>query len=82
MVTSVQSTEKSDPMLLGVSVPLGITVSAAKEVGSAWRAFGMNLLQAIKHQKDAVKPDSAGAGKSATSESLDGSASSSAGVSA
>jgi hypothetical protein len=83
MGTSAQSTEK-DPVLLGVSVPLGVTVSAAKEVGTAWREFGMNLLQAIKQQKETIGKSSgksAGA-KSGASDNHDGSSSSSAGVSA
>jgi hypothetical protein len=73
MVTSAQTTEK-DPILLGVSVPLGVTVSAAKEVGTAWREFGMNLLQAIKQQKDTISKSSgksAGA-KPGASDNIDG----------
>jgi hypothetical protein len=83
MGTSAQSTEK-DPVLLGVSVPLGVTVSAAKEVGTAWREFGMNLLQAIKQQKETIgKSTSKSAGaKTGASDNLDGGASSSANVSA
>lgn len=80
MGTSVQSTEK-DPVLLGVSVPLGVTVSAAKEVGTAWREFGVNLLQALKQQKETIAKKSAGA-KTGASDKHDGNASSSAGVSA
>ena len=77
MVTSAQTTEK-DPMLLGVSVPLGVTVSAAKEVGLAWRTFGMNLVQAIKQQKDTLAKSgkSADASKPGVSEQRDGGASS------
>jgi hypothetical protein len=80
MGTSVQSTEK-DPVLLGVSVPLGVTVSAAKEVGTAWREFGMNLLQALKQQKETMSKKAAGA-KAGASGNVDGNASSSAGISA
>lgn len=82
MGTTAQTTEK-DPVLLGVSIPLGVTVSAAKEVGTAWREFGMNLLQAIKQQKDTMVKSTKSAGtKSGASDKLDGSASSSAGISA
>jgi hypothetical protein len=85
MVTSAQTTEK-DPMLLGVSIPLGVTVSAAKEVGSAWREFGLNLLQAIKHQKETIAAKSnnkkSASAKSGANDNLDGGASSSAGVNA
>jgi hypothetical protein len=79
MVTSAQ-TDK-DPMLLGVSVPLGVTISAAKEISTAWREFGVNLFQAIKSQKDAMGK-SKGAMPASKSENHDGAASSSAGVSA
>jgi hypothetical protein len=81
MGTTAQMTEK-DPVLLGVSVPLGVTKSAAKEVGTAWRDFGVNLLQAIKQQKDAIGKSSKSASKSDASDTRDGNASSSAGASA
>jgi hypothetical protein len=82
MGTSAQMTGK-DPVVLGVSVPLGVTRSAAKEVGTAWRDFGLNLLQAIKQQRDAMGRSSKSAGaKSDASDTRDGNASSSAGASA
>jgi hypothetical protein len=81
MGTTAQITEK-DPVLLGVSVPLGVTKSAAKEVGTAWRAFGVNLLQAIKQQKDALGKSSKSASAKGASDTRDGNASSSAGASA
>ena len=81
MGTSAQTADK-DPVLLGVSSPLGVTVSAAKEVGTAWREFGVNLLQAIKQQKDTIGKSSKSASAKSAGDNLDGNTSSSAGVSA
>jgi hypothetical protein len=49
--TSSASIEK-DPALLGVSVPLSVTVAAAKQVGAAWQKFGLDLVQAVKHSRE------------------------------
>lgn len=46
------STEKSDPALLGVSIPLSVTVTAAKQVGAAWQKFGVDLVHAVKTARE------------------------------
>ena len=73
-MASTSATDKSDPVVLGVSIPLTVTVSAAKQVGAAWQKFGMDLVSALSHVRDAKS------GSSKASE-IDAS-SSSAGVSA
>jgi hypothetical protein len=83
MGTSAQQIAGKDPVLLGVSVPLGVTRSAAKEVGNAWRDFGLNLLQAIKQQREAIgKSGKSASAKSDASDTRDGNASSSTSASA
>jgi hypothetical protein len=39
---------KPDPMVLGVALPVELTVSAAKQVGSAWTAAATAMVVAIK----------------------------------
>lgn len=52
MASTSASSEKPDPALLGVSVPLNVTVAAAKQVGAAWQKFGLDLVQAVKHSRE------------------------------
>ena len=47
--------EKSDPVVLGVSIPLTVTVSAAKQVGSAWKEFGSELVHALSQARESTK---------------------------
>jgi hypothetical protein len=37
---------------MGVSIPLSVTVSAAKQVGAAWQKFGLDLVQAVKTARE------------------------------
>jgi hypothetical protein len=46
------SSDKADPALMGVSIPLSVTVSAAKQVGAAWQKFGLDLVQAVKTARE------------------------------
>jgi hypothetical protein len=39
---------KPDPMVLGVALPVELTVSAAKQIGSAWSAAATAMVVAIK----------------------------------
>jgi hypothetical protein len=52
MASTSAQTDKSDPALLGVTIPLGVTVSAAKQVGAAWQKFGLDLVQAVKTSRE------------------------------
>lgn len=45
--------QKAEPAVLGVNIPINVTVSAAKQVGAAWQKFGMDLLEAVKHAREA-----------------------------
>lgn len=49
------SIDKADPVVLGVSVPLTVTVEAAKQVGAAWKEFGTGLVQAVAQARDSSK---------------------------
>lgn len=49
--TSAQS-PKSDPIVLGVSVPLNVTLTAVKQVADAWQKFGMDFAQAVTHIRE------------------------------
>jgi hypothetical protein len=73
--------DKTDPQVLGVSIPLTVTVTAAKQVGAAWREFGTGLVQALSQARESAKgtPKSK---KKAGGDDLDSGASASAGVSA
>jgi len=42
------SLERPDPMLLGVSVPLNLTISATKQIVDAWKECFVALSAAIK----------------------------------
>lgn len=55
MASTTTETQKSDPALLGVQVPLSVTMSAAKQVGAAWQKFGMDLLQAVQQKREGAK---------------------------
>jgi hypothetical protein len=46
--SSVMQSNQSDPMLLGVPVPLNLTVNKASEIGAAWRECMMALMAAAK----------------------------------
>jgi hypothetical protein len=48
-------TEKSDPVVLGVSVPVTVTVTAAKQVGTAWKEFGTGLVHALSQARESTK---------------------------
>jgi hypothetical protein len=39
---------KPDPMVLGVALPLELTMSAAKQVGTAWSAAATAMMTALK----------------------------------
>ena len=52
MASTATSTEKHDPALMGVSIPLSVTVTAAKQVGAAWQKFGLDLVQAVKTARE------------------------------
>jgi hypothetical protein len=52
MASTSASSDKPDPALLGVSVPLSVTLAAAKQVGAAWQKFGVDLVQAVKHSRE------------------------------
>ena len=56
MASTSAATEKSDPALMGVSIPLSVTVSAAKQVGAAWQKFGVDLVEAVKHARETKAP--------------------------
>jgi hypothetical protein len=76
--TSAQQTKKSDPIVLGVSVPLNLTLTAVKQVADAWQKFGMDFAQAVTH----IRETKATSTKSAKETAADTSASAAAGVSA
>lgn len=50
--SSAQSPTKSDPVVLGVSVPLNVTLTAVKQVADAWQKFGTDFAQAVTHIRD------------------------------
>ena len=50
--TSAQTPKKSDPVVLGVSVPLNVTLTAVKQVADAWQKFGTDFAQAVTHMRD------------------------------
>ncbi len=79
MASTSAQTDKSDPVVLGVSIPLSVTVAAAKQVGAAWQKFGVDLVQALTHVRDAKSPPLS---KQEKSEALESTASASAGVNA
>ena len=82
MASSVTSSiEKSDPVLLGVSLPLGLTVNAAKQVGAAWKDAGVHLVEALSHVRDEAKAK-ASKKLSDKKDELEGTAAAAAGVSA
>jgi hypothetical protein len=72
-----QETPKSDPVVLGVSVPLNVTLTAVKQVADAWQKFGMDFAQAVAHIRDS-KANS----KSAKEPPAESSAAAAAGVNA
>jgi hypothetical protein len=76
--TSAQQTKKSDPIVLGVSVPLNLALTAVKQVADAWQKFGMDFAQAVTHIRE-TKATSTKSKKEAAAES---SASAAAGASA
>lgn len=77
--TSAQRIKKSDPIVLGVSVPLNLTLTAVKQVADAWQKFGMDFAQAVTHMRD----NKTSASKRAKQESaLETGVSAAAGVSA
>jgi hypothetical protein len=39
-------------MVLGVSVPLSLTLTAVKQVADAWQKFGMDFAQAVTHIRE------------------------------
>jgi hypothetical protein len=47
--------EKADPVVLGVSVPLTVTVEAAKQVSAAWKEFGTGLVAALAQARESTK---------------------------
>jgi hypothetical protein len=47
--------DKADPVVLGVSVPLTVTVEAAKQVGAAWKEFGTGLVAALQQARETSK---------------------------
>jgi len=47
--------DKADPVVLGVSVPLTVTVEAAKQVGAAWKEFGTGLVAALQQARESSK---------------------------
>lgn len=57
MASTSAQTDKPDPALMGVSIPLSVTVSAAKQVGAAWQKFGVDLVQAVKTARDKPASD-------------------------
>jgi hypothetical protein len=62
------ATEKHDPALMGVPVPLSVTLSAAKQVGAAWQKFGLDLVQAVKTARETkTPPDDKSTGESSAS---------------
>lgn len=52
MASTSAQTQKSDPMVLGVSVPLNLTLTAVKQVADAWQKFGMDFAQAVTHIRE------------------------------
>jgi hypothetical protein len=50
--TTSAATDKPDPALMGVSIPLTVTVTAAKQVGAAWQKFGLDLVHAVKATRE------------------------------
>lgn len=79
--SGTSSIEKTDPKLLGVALPLGLTVNAAKQVGAAWKDAGLHLVEALSHVRDEAKAK-ASKKLEEKKEELNGSAAASAGVSA
>ena len=79
--SSAQTQKKSDPVVLGVSVPLQVTLSAVKQVADAWQKFGTDFAEAVTHIREtkAATTDKKQKEKEAIAES---SAASAAGVSA
>jgi hypothetical protein len=49
--------EKADPVVLGVGVPLNLTLSSAKVVVSAWKDFALALKTALEEKLK--KPEAA-----------------------
>lgn len=43
-----EEAETADPLLLGVTLPMGMTRKAVVEVSGAWRDCGMALLEVMK----------------------------------
>ena len=70
--------KKSDPVVLGVSVPLNVTLTAVKQVADAWQKFGTDFAQAVTHIRDTKASPTGKADK----ELAETSAASAAGVSA
>lgn len=52
MASTSAQTQKSDPIVLGVTVPLSITLTAVKQVADAWQKFGLDFAQAVTHIRD------------------------------
>jgi len=71
---------EKDPVVLGVSVPLTVTLTAAKQVSAAWKEFGSELVHALSQARESTKGAIKSKGKAAAAE-LDV-ASAAAGVSA
>jgi hypothetical protein len=76
--TSAQTDKKSDPIGLGVSVPLNLTLTAVKQVADAWQKFGSDFAQAVTH----IRETKTAAGKSEKQTAGESSAAAAAGVSA
>lgn len=55
MATIQIEKSETDPVVLGVSVPLTVTVSAAKQVAAAWQEFGTELVAALQQARESGK---------------------------
>jgi hypothetical protein len=76
--TSAQTEKKSDPIVLGVSVPLNLTLTAVKQVADAWQKFGLDFAEAVTH----IRETKAASSKSEKQTAGESSAAAAAGVSA
>ena len=52
MASTSAQTQKSDPIVLGVTVPLTVTLTAVKQVADAWQKFGLDFAQAVTHIRE------------------------------
>jgi hypothetical protein len=79
MASTSAETPKADPIVLGVSVPLNVTLTAVKQVADAWQKFGLDFAQAVTHIRETKAPSKSKNKKEPVGESA---AASAAGVSA